>query len=170
MKRPTANQFPFAGVLLTLCLAVPAGAASIDEAGMTAQRGSRATHGPGILRMVTESTRIRPSFATVGGDAAVPEFVELALDHILTTRSADVFSSIASSSEGNALRLATIPQPVPSAEFLSAPGISSISVSVAGKKSVEPWNLVPEQSERFLQVAFGMMALGFVPTALRRSR
>jgi len=167
MKRPTVNRSLSAGALLTLCLAVPAGAASIDEVGMTAKRGSRATHGSGIARMVTESIQIRHGSAQINGDTAISEFLEIALDRVLTSGRADVFSNIVLANSVSVAQHAAIQQPVLSAELLSAPGTSSISV--AGKETLGPWNIVPEQSERFLQVALGMMALGFVPSALRRS-
>ena len=173
MKLHTLCRSAVACGLFALSLSVSASATPINESGLTARRGVRSMQGSSVAHMVAETIQIRaismaPS-ESLAGNAAAQEFVDVALDRLLTAGREDSFASASPSSEAKVPAFAAAPKDhFPSADALFAPGTSTISV--AGAKKLQPWKLVPEESERFLQVALGMVAVGFVPATLRRSR
>jgi len=167
MRFHSLYRLTFTSVVFALCASLPASATPIDESHLGTRRGVGATQGSGIAHMVAETMQIRsisgstPSESVTGNVPALT-FDDIALNRIFTARRED---SIALFSEANA---STAQDHFPSAAALLAPGTSRITV--AGAKKLQPWSLVPDQSERFLQVALGMMAVGFVPATLRRPR
>ena len=167
MKPHAAYRSVLAGALLALSGALSAGAASIDDEGLAAPRSAWATRGSGIADMVMESIQHETAFE----ETADLELVDIALDRILTTHLVDPFSDAATASPAAIVTLLTLAVPhyrVPYPELLMAPGTSTISV--AGTKKLGPWDLVPDESGQFLQVALAMAAFGFVPATLRRRR
>ena len=174
MKLHTLCRSAVACGLFALSLSVSASATPINESGLTARRGVRSMQGSSVAHMVAETIQIRAISMTapsesLAGNAAAQEFVDVALDRLLTAGREDSFASASPLSEAKVPAFAAAPKDhFPSPDALFAPGTSTISV--AGAKKLQPWKLVPEESERFLQVALGMVAIGFVPATLRRPR
>ncbi len=167
MKLLASCSITLAGALLALCGAMAAGAVTIDDPSLTASRSAWATRGSGIAQMVMDSVRVGP----MSGEAAVLVLEDIALERIFIAGLVDPVSRAATALPATILTLqtGTVPQyRVPSPELLLAPGTSTISV--AGTKTLGPWDIVPNESGHFLQVALAMVAFGFFPATLRRPR
>ena len=145
-------------------------ASTIGDAGFAASPNPLGASGSGIAAMVAESVE-RPFFRShVARDTEVTlDLSDIALGRIAAAGVDLALSGLEPASipdlpaefEG-AQRPASL-----SPESLMAHGTSSIRVP--GPDSLTIWELVPEESARFLQAAMGMMALGFVPAFLARN-
>ena len=164
MKLHTLCRSAIASALFALCASVSASATPIVESGLAARPGVRSMHGSGIASMVAETMQIRAiSMATAS------EFVDAALERMPSAGREDLFASASPSSLEKVSAFAATPENhFPSSDALSAPGTSKISVAEA--KKLQAWRFIPKESERFLQVALGIVAVGFVPATLRRAR
>jgi len=119
--------------------------------------------------MVIEAIDVRTAAAAMHGEAGGLALADIALDRMHTTQGADPFAGAVAAAPAPVVPLLadSARQRIPSADHLRAPGTSSISVAETAR--VSAWNLIPDDGVRFLQVALGMMALGFVPATLRRT-